>query len=233
MSSIGSLRNRELGRSAFILGNGPSILGHDLSCLRHQLVIGMNASSTLERRFGFTSQYYCLSDLRFLNHPDKRPFATTVLRPATVRVVRADLRPHDDPALGPQTCYVRALGRDGFSSSLARGYYYGCTTTMLAIQLAAYLGCRAIHLLGVDLIYRTGQPRFYDEAAPQPEDNFLSVQVWNIANARLALQRRGTELDLCSPRSLLRPYLPFVAFEDVANHILTNLPAEVRPDQAA
>lgn len=226
MADIRSLRHGELGRSAFILGNGPSILGHDLTRLRGQLVIGMNASPALDRRFGFTSRYYCLSDMRFLDHPEKRAFATAMLEPASVRVVRSDLRPHDDAGLAAQTCYVRALGRDGFSGNLAAGYYFGCTTTMLAIQVAAWLGCRAIHLLGVDLVYRSEQPRFYEERAPQPEDSFLSVQVWNIANARQALEQRGVEVRLCSPRSLLRPYVPFVPFEEVA----LDQPADAAPE---
>lgn len=207
------LRERERGRRAFVLANGPSVLEHDLSRLRGELVIGMNASPLLEREHGFASAYYAVSDRRFLTHPEKRGLAVDGAAAGAVRVLRSELAADDDPALRDRTAYVRPLGRDGFSWNLAAGYYFGCTTTMLALQLAAYLGCRDIYLLGVDLRYDAERPRFYAESVPQAEDGFTSVQIWNIAQAARQLRRRGVNLAGCSPRSYLRPYLPFVPFE--------------------
>ena len=217
------LRGRHHGETAFILGNGPSICREDLSRLRGRLSIGMNASTQLETAHGFVQTYYTVSDRRFLTHPDKRRWATSDLDPGTVRVLRADLRPDDEP--GPnRTLYTPHIRRDGWSRDLGIGFHYGCTTTMLAVQLAAHLGCRRICLLGVDLRYAPESPRFYAEVDPQVEDAFTSVQIWNLSNAGRVLRAEGRELINCSEASLLRPYLPFMRFSELAD-----LPAPADP----
>jgi hypothetical protein len=210
-----TLRNRECGRRIFVLANGPSINEEDLRLLKDEVVIGMNASTMLEERFGFESRYYVLSDARFIAAPHKRPWATERLAPTTHRIVRADLRPLDEQALAERTLYVRALARDGFSRNLANGFFYGCTTTMLALQLAWFLGSREVYLLGCDLRYPQERPRFYAEPTPQLEDSFTSVQMSNILNAAMEFEKAGGKLISCSRQSFLRPYLHFQQFSDV------------------
>lgn len=210
-----ALRGKERGRRVFVLGNGPSLLTEDLSKLSGELVIGMNASTRLEAEYGFVQKYYCVSDARFLNHPEKRIWATSKLDANTVRVLRRDLNRFDDPIFESKTVYVPHLKRDGFSENLEIGFYYGCSTTMLAIQLAHHLGCQEIFLLGVDLRYSKESPRFYKEKSPQVEDSFTSVQVWNIANAYNVMRSKNVGLYLCSKNSFLRPYIPYRDFGDI------------------
>jgi hypothetical protein len=207
-------RGKLAGAKVFVLGNGPSLRELDLSRLVGQRVIGMNASTLLEASAGFVSDFYVVSDARFLEHPEKRPCATNLLHPSTQRVLRADLREVDEESLRADTLYVRAIARNGFSNDLERGYYFGCTTTMLAVQLAAYLGCRSIYLLGCDFKYNGPTPRFYAEAIPQEPDPFLSVQLWNLRNAYRELERIGVGLFHCTPDSNLAPYLPFCDFDE-------------------
>ena len=210
-----ALRNREAGRRIFILSNGPSVAQEDLSLLKDEVVIGMNASTMLEERFDFTTKYYVLSDARFINAPKKRPWATEKLSSATHRVVRADLRPLDDLALENRTTYVRPISRDGFSRNLSVGFHYGCTTTMLALQLAWHLGAREVYLLGCDLRYPEENPRFYAEPTPQLEDANTSVQLSNIVNAAIAFEQEGGRLINCSARSFLLPYLAYEEFNRI------------------
>ena len=163
-SSTQSLRDAELGRRAFVLGNGPSILEEDVGCIRDELMIGMNASTMLlSVVMGSRRPTTSCRTAAFSGHPEKRRWATSELSPNTVRFVRGDLRALDDAALRDRTCYVAPLTRDGFSKSLDQGFYYGCTTTMLAVQLAWHLGCPEVYLLGVDLRYSGESPRFYAE----------------------------------------------------------------------
>lgn len=214
-NSVKSLKNKEVGRRAFILANGPSISKEDLSVLKGELTIGMNASTLLEAAHGFHSDYYVVSDTRFITHPEKKHLATTSLHPETVRVLRSELKGVDHEALANPTYYVPALQRDGFSKNLHAGYFFGCTTTMLAIQLAYYLGVSEIYLLGCDLRYQAESPRFYTEANPQLEDSFTSVQIWNIVNASNQLESEGKRLVNCSAISFLRPYIEYVSFSQV------------------
>ena len=207
-----ALRDLERGRRCFILGNGPSVREERLDRLDGELVIGMNASTILEEEHGFRSSYYTVSDRRFLAAEDRREWGTTRLSQDTRRVVRADLRGVDDPALAHRTTYVAPLARNGFSNDLSNGFFYGCTTTMLAIQLAWHLGCREVYLLGCDLRYAAESPRFYDEHKPQVEDNFTSVQIHNIVNAARIFEDDGGLVAGCSARSFLRPYLPYRSF---------------------
>ncbi|MED7820126.1 MULTISPECIES: 6-hydroxymethylpterin diphosphokinase MptE-like protein [unclassified Francisella] len=209
---VKKLKNAELGKDIYILANGPSIKREDLSLLRDKVVIGMNANPLLEEKFGFVSKYYVVSDARFINHPQKRMMATEMLSPETIRVFRYELKNYDVADLINTTYYVKAIGRNGFSFNLMKGYYFGCTTSMLAIQLAVYLGAKNIYILGMDLKYSGSEPRFYQETEVQEYDSFTSTQIMNVRNAFLLLKDKGINLFNCSYNSLLYPYLPYVEF---------------------
>lgn len=215
VKKVGSLKNKVRGRRVFILANGPSILKENLKCLENEIVIGMNASTILEEQFGIFSQYYVCSDARFLMHPDKSKYAKQLLHADCIRVLRADLQSHDDLNYQDRTMYINPLKRDGFSKDLTVGYNYGCTTTMLALQLAYYLGAKEIYLLGVDLKYSADQPRFYEEKDFQIDDSFTSIQMYNILNARDVLKSQNIALYNCSEFSYLRPYMGYEPFSSL------------------
>lgn len=213
-NNIKSLKGKEKGKDIYILANAPSIKKENLSLLKDKVTIGMNANPLLEKEFGFISQYYVVSDKRFINHTEKRKMCTEMLNEKTIRVMRAELEEDDDKNIKNQTYYVRVLGKNGFSMNLHKGYYFGVTTTMLAIQLAAYLGAKNIYILGMDLKYDGSNPRFYKEDDVQEFDSFTSVQIINVRNAYLELKKHSINLYNCSQNSLLYPYLPFKNFEE-------------------
>ena len=212
---IRKLKNKEQGKRAFILANGPSIIKEDLTKLKDEVVIGMNASSLLEKKFGFISKYYTVTDHRFLNHHKKGKLATNELSQETIRVFREELSLFDYKSFETRTCYIKAIGKNGFSKNLSAGFYFGCTTTMLAIQLAYYLGCSDVYLLGCDCRYSEENPRFYEEESPQLEDSFTSVQIFNIVNSAKYFEARGGGLFNCSKNSYLRAYLKYVSFDEI------------------
>lgn len=211
------LKDKEAGGRAFILANGPSIKEEDLSLLQNEIVIGMNASTMLEKQFNFVSKYYVVSDIRFLNHEEKRQWATTQLHCNTIRILRHELKEYDDFGMKNRSYYVYPLARDGFSKNLNAGFYYGCTTTMLAIQLAYYLGIKTMYLLGCDLKYPSHNPRFYEENNVQVEDSFTSVQISNIVNAAKTIEHEGGKLINCSLKSFLCPYLYSKSFKEITH----------------
>jgi hypothetical protein len=210
IKKIKQLKGLESGKDIYILANAPSVKEFNLSKLKDKVTIGMNANPLLEREFGFISDYYVVSDQRFLKHPIKRKMAIEMLHPSTKRVFKSALKDCDSGSeIENKTYYVRTIGKNGFSFDLRKGYYFGSTTTMLAIQLAFYLGAKNIYILGVDLKYNGINPRFYIEDVVQEYDHAISVQIYNIRNAFLQLKKKGVGLFNCSKLSLIAPYIPY------------------------
>lgn len=212
-----NLHRREEGKRCFILANGPSLITHNLSLLKNEITIGINNSTLLEKNYDFKQTYYTVSDLRFLKSPQKRDSACGLLSENTIRVVRRDLFSEDDHTLKNKTVYIRVLGRDGFQTNIHHGYYFGCTTTMLALQLAVTLGCPNIYLLGLDLTnyFSTDNIRFYSEKTTQEFDLFISTQIFNIATAYENMKSMGIHVYHCNKESLISPYIPFINYDSL------------------
>jgi len=208
-SGIYSLLNAEAGRNIVILGNGPSLHQMEFDKITNPIFIGINGSALIAKEQGFKEQYYVLSDLRFVNDPLKMDILKNNLDSNTKIIVRSELEAKVKAELKQEILTTRALGRDGFSDDLTKGYYFGCTTTMLALQLASYIGGNNIFLCGVDLKYDFAKPRFYEESKIHTIDNFSCVQIHNIRNAYKHLKENNINLFHCSPNSLIKPYLPY------------------------
>lgn len=207
---VSNLKNKERGRDIYIVANGHSANDkYVMDKLSDKVVIGMNATPLLCKEYSLKLSYYTVSDERFIKDNEKFKIATEVINDETIRVFRSELKKHDAANLIDATYYINAIGRDGFSFNLTNGFYFGCTTTMFSIQLAAYLGAKNIYLVGVDLTYPKDKPRFYKEKNPAPIDNFTCVQIKNIRDAYQALQKYGVNLFNCSQKSLLKPYIPY------------------------
>lgn len=220
MRNSSQLLDCEKGKRCFILANGPSLQEHNLSLLKNELVIGMNASTILEQKYNFFQKYYVLSDLRFLENTYKRKWATTNLSHNTIRILRSELYYYDDRNSPNITYYIKSIGRDGFSKNIHKGFYFGCTTTMLAIQLAVTLGCNNIYILGLDLTnYISSKIRFYNESNPQEYDLFISTQIFNISNAYKIMKKEKINIYHCNKKSLISPYIPFLNYNEIfMNH---------------
>ena len=124
MVKIKNLKDKEAGKTIFIVANGPSILEQDLSFLENEVVIGMNGTPFIENKLKFSSDYYVLSDVRFLQDPHKFECATTMLNKKTIRVFRKELENIDALEYKDKTYYIQSLGRDGFSFDLNKGFYF-------------------------------------------------------------------------------------------------------------
>lgn len=212
---VTEIKDRESGKRAFILANGPSVNTFDLSLLRDEVTIGMNASSILQDKYGFCQNYYTVSDERFLRNPEKMPYATSMINERTIRVFRSTLKRDMPRKYLSSTVFVEALEMFGFSFNLENGYYFGRTTTMLAIQLAYYLGCNEIYLLGVDLNYSGIGKRFYHQKVLELDDATASVQIHSFFHSYQVLKEKGVHLFNCSKESLLRNYIPYRDFESL------------------
>lgn len=208
-SAIKGLANIESGRDIVILGNGPSLREMNFEKLSDPVFIGLNGSVLISDEKDIKEKYYVLSDLRFVKDKSKLSILKDNLSTETKIVVRKELFNYLREELDNDLYPVRSLGRDGFSTDVRKGFYFGCTTVMLALQLANYSGGKRIFLCGVDLKYDPLKPRFYKEDKVHSVDNFSCVQIHNIRESFKFFKQRGVDLFNCSSNSLLKPYIPY------------------------
>ncbi|WP_219861224.1 6-hydroxymethylpterin diphosphokinase MptE-like protein [Vreelandella piezotolerans] len=209
------LRNSFVGRDAVIVANGPSVNGVNFSNLDKErfFTVGVNAAGALEKHQGLLLDFLCVSDLRFFDVPEKVGLLDLLDVNRTKLVLREEIKKVYTRECN--TYYVKSLGRDGFSYDISSGFFFGVSTTIMAIQLAYFLGAKNIYMLGVDLRYKKDNPRFYREEKPQIEDPFLGVQLHNLLIARESLNKKGCGLYICSEFSFARPYIPYVGFSTI------------------
>jgi hypothetical protein len=156
------LHNIYLGRRCFIIANGPSLAQTDLRSLASEITIGSNGLFLMFDKMGYLPTLYTVQDYLvaegFAEQINKIR-GTTKLFP---RELAYCLPPDSDTIylnLLPDS-YQRYIDkhmnenfRPKFSERLDKAAYDGCTVTYLNLQLAYYIGCRKVYLVGLDHRY--------------------------------------------------------------------------------
>ena len=149
---LAELEGKFTGRRCFVMGNGPSLLKCNLSLLRDELTIGSNAQYLIWDTIGFVPTYLTVEDR--LVAEDRAVELCNLNQP--VKVFPRDL----SYCLGESknTVFINFV-RDykpfpRFTSEFAKIVYWGGTVSMLNLQLAYYLGCNEIYLIGFDHHYQ-------------------------------------------------------------------------------
>lgn len=146
-------KNAHLGKRCFILASGPSLNSHDLNKLRSEISFTVNRSGFLYPNATYTCS---MAEHAFVSFGEllrkSKCFFTTEGR-----------------AFGVQ---MPVIGGEGFSFDLEKGVYAGCTISLIALQIAVYMGFRSIHFLGLDLKNTAEQTHFFgiDEQNLKHED---------------------------------------------------------------
>lgn len=153
---LARLRNREAGKRIFIVGNGPSLNATDVDRLCGEVTIASNGIFLIFDRKRFRPTYYTIED--DLVAEDRGAEAAAMK--GCWKIFPEDVRqciPSDE-----QTIYVNLRREEGtprFSNNGRRSLYWGGTVTYMNMQLAHYLGAKAIYLVGFDHHYALPQPR--------------------------------------------------------------------------
>ena len=159
------LEDRHAGSRCFILGNGPSILGHDLTLLREEVVFCLNSFFYHERLHEIAPNYLCSIDRDLLapalrtawhaKHQEHRTQGVVKLFGMSARRVDRRLGLFTDH----RVYYLHAASgllaplweRETFPVDLTRPLApYGLVMTDVALPAALYMGCKEIVLLGFD-----------------------------------------------------------------------------------
>lgn len=151
MPVVSDFKDIHSGRRCFIVGNGPSLCAMDLSPLREEITFGMNCIFLGFDTLGFRPTYYTVEDVFVAEDNSREINALTGL----VKFLPTDLA--HCLTDGPEVCWVHFprlyKPYPQFSEDAADKVYWGSTVTYLAIQLAYYMGCDPICLIGVDFDY--------------------------------------------------------------------------------
>ncbi len=142
------LRNVHDGWRCFVIGNGPSLTGMDLSPLRNEITIGSNEVYRLFPEMGFQTSYLTVNSPTVCEN--NRRGLRNVRGP--IKIFGLDLAycaPVDE-----RTFFVNVSRReenDGmFSDDCAAIVYFGQSAVYLDLQLAFHLGCSPVYLIGLD-----------------------------------------------------------------------------------
>ena len=152
LERLHALRGVYAGRRGFVMGNGPSLMKTDVRRLRDEVTIGSNALFLIHEFMGYRPTFHTVEDVLVA---EDRARELNAMR-GTIKIFPRDLAyclKQDDA-----TIYVNFrrnyAGFPKFSDRFDDICYWGGTVSMLNLQLAYYLGCNPIYMIGFDHSYR-------------------------------------------------------------------------------
>lgn len=161
---IEKYKNLHLGERCFVLATGPSLRIEDVEKLKNETTIAVNSFYKMYDRTAFRPDYYIVLDPDaqkqvLKNSPyDLNEVAKDTLffnsikkiRNKNIKYLHICYQNHWFNIYNSKFEYGKNLK---FSSDLLYGLYDKYTITNSAIELAIYMGCKEIYLLGVDCNY--------------------------------------------------------------------------------
>lgn len=153
---ISDLRDSHKDQPCVLIGGGPSINKLDFSLLSDVVTIACNGFYLKQESSLFTPTYFTVEDV--LVAKNGKPYIEKMK--GVTKVVPCDLQ---NIIRGDDVCYVnfsRSYMRPSsrkfpnFSNNFETISYWGGTVMYFNIQLAKYLGCNPIYLVGVDMSYK-------------------------------------------------------------------------------
>jgi hypothetical protein len=149
---IEALKERYAGRRCFVMGNGPTLLQVDLNRLASEVTIVSNAHYLIWDQINYVPTFLAVEDR--LVAEDRAEQLKGLA--GTTRIFPFDLRAWLG-SVQESKLYLNLQRRyrpfPRFSDNLAKRGYWGGTVSFLNLQLAAYLGCNPIILVGFDHNY--------------------------------------------------------------------------------
>ena len=141
------LKNKYKGKRCFLIGNGPSLNGHDLDLLQDEYTFGTNMVYKIFDQTAWRPTFHCVSDTIYasklgmeLSQKVKSPLFTTE---RTYR--RMKTKPID-------TSYVHTVQSERYKvrGNIQAYCMVKATVLSLAAEMAFHMGFTEIYLLGVD-----------------------------------------------------------------------------------
>ncbi|KIC36431.1 hypothetical protein [Leisingera sp. ANG-M7] len=222
------LRDRHKGRRAVIVGNGPSLRISDLDRLQADVTFASNKIYLAYGETFWRPTYYSVEDgLVIQNSWDQIAGLQ-----GSIKIFPANVR--DFGYHAPDTIFVPFLppksfedplsdpGFPSFSTDLSHGICWGSTIVYSQIQMALFMGCSEIILIGVDHSYQLPSVKRGNQYLHEGEQNHfhpgyrqvgeawhqpnLDVLEVSYARARESCAARGVQVLNASRRSCLEVF---------------------------
>jgi len=161
--SLAALKGRHFGKRCFVIGNGPSLRIKDLSKLKEngEVTIASNKIYLAFEETDWRPTYYTVADVLVAenNHEAIKNLNLVKFFPDHFKTILG--RSGDTDCNGIQL-YYRMLQQKydmkgnyipTFCPNPLIGFHIGETVTNINIQLAYYIGCNPIYLIGIDGSY--------------------------------------------------------------------------------
>ncbi|MDB5326819.1 MAG: hypothetical protein JWM57_2388 [Phycisphaerales bacterium] len=149
MRRLGQYHNKHAGKRCFILGNGPSLRNTDLSLLKNEVTFGTNRIYMNFDNMGFETTYHVV-----VNELVVEQCAKDIAKLRMPKFVGWHCRDLIDFKQDMQFLHTRGGLRSWFFTDLTEGCWEGNTVTMVALQVAYYMGFSEAILVGVDHSYQ-------------------------------------------------------------------------------
>lgn len=203
-TELDSLKDLHRGKRCFIIGNGPSLNGMDLSVLRNELTFGLNRIYLLYERLGFPTTF-----LVAVNELVVAQCAGEIASAPARKFISWHARHHLRSA--PGITYLRSVSRPHFSVNPAAGLWEGATVTYVALQLAYHMGFEEVILIGIDHSFSTGgQPHAVVTSSGGDPNHFdpnyfgkgFRWQLPDLETSEIAYQMARAQYDIAGRRLL-------------------------------
>lgn len=153
---IKELKNKHKDKPCVIIGNGPSLNKMDLNEFKNYITIACNSFYLKHNDLDFVPNYFTVEDP--LPAEDNQNEISSLAN--TTKIIPSDLKKfikRDENTIYAN--FLRSYMRPNntkfplFSEKFDEKSYWGGTVLFFNLQLAHYLGCNPIYLVGVDLTY--------------------------------------------------------------------------------
>ena len=141
-------QDRYAGKRCFVIGNGPSISGMDLSYLKDEYTFGMNRIYLAFEDWGFqTSFLVSVNDL--VIEQCSKEFQDLEMPKFFSWRAKSSLYPKGEPDQYTHFLYTTYTGKK-FTKKAIERFWEGSTVTYICLQLAFCMGFSEVILIGVD-----------------------------------------------------------------------------------
>ena len=183
-SQLAKLYNKHKDKRCFIIANGPSLANMDVEFLKNEITIGCNGLYKNFEKWGFHTNYLVFEDIEQfeIRAPELKNVQGPIKMAAiynsyalsdrsewiffnSPRCMTNELFYWDEMELYPQ-----------FSSDFSSIVHLGGSVTYIMLQLAYFLGCNEVYLLGLDHNYGKLPELFPPGKIEITEENYHLVQ---------------------------------------------------------